>query len=65
MQLFCLCSLALPLTLTIACANPTGFEPSSLHDTWMTAPENHSPLGWYQRSLTFETNGSFTSEFRS
>jgi hypothetical protein len=65
MQLFRLRSLVLPLAFTIACASPTESGPSSLDGTWVAAVENASPSGWYRRSLTFEANGSFTSEFRS
>lgn len=65
MQLFRLCSSVLALALTIACASPTESASSSLDGTWVAAAENASPSGWYQRSLTFETSGSFVSEFRS
>ena len=65
MHFFRPCSSVLPLALTIACASPTESEPSSLDGTWVTAAQNLSPSGWYQRSLTFEATGSFTSEFRS
>ena len=65
MQLSRRCSSVLALALTIGCASPTESEPSSLVGTWVGAAENASPSGWYQRSLTFEVAGSFTSAFRS
>jgi hypothetical protein len=65
MKLLRLRLLVLPLTFMMACASPTEFGPASLDGSWVAAVENASPRGWYQRSLTFETNGSFISEFRS
>jgi hypothetical protein len=53
------------LALTIACAGATDVKPSQLDGTWIAPAENASPSGWYQRSLTFGSNGSFVSEFRS
>ena len=65
MKLLRLRSTVLPLTFMMACASPTESGPSSLDGSWVSAIENASPSGWYRRSLIFETNGSFTSEFRS
>ena len=38
--------------------------PTLLNGTWVADTETASPSGWYQRSLTFDTNGTFVSGFR-
>lgn len=38
--------------------------PTLLEGTWVAATETASPSGWYQRSLTFDANGTFASGFR-
>jgi hypothetical protein len=38
--------------------------PQSLEGTWVAATETASPTGWYQRSLTFDADGTFVSGFR-
>jgi hypothetical protein len=65
MRLFRLYWSVLPLALTVACGGATDVKSSSLSGTWVAPVENASPSGWYRRSITFETSGSFTSEFRS
>jgi len=53
------------LALTIACAGATDVKTSELDGAWVAPAEDASPSGWYQRTLTFGSNGSFVSEFRS
>jgi hypothetical protein len=65
MHLFRLSPSILSLAAAVACASPTASHQSVLDGNWVAAPENASPSGWYQRSLTFGPTGSFTSEFRS
>jgi hypothetical protein len=65
MRFFHLGSSVLSLALVMACADAAAPPPSALEGSWVAAREDASPTGWYQRSLTFGSAGSFTSEFRS
>ena len=64
MRLVRLCLSVLPLALAIACSSSTEPVRPTLEGTWVAATETASPSGFYQRSLTFDANGSFVSGFR-
>jgi hypothetical protein len=61
---FRFCSSFLLLALTLACGSSTEPKQTSLDGTWVAAVESASPSGWYQRTLTFDPNGSFVAGFR-